>query len=104
MKSESQFLQSAEAMFECIEDQLEQQTDDVVCLRMGNVLTLELDDGQQVVLNIQSAMKEIWLASRLGGFHFTEKEGVWCDSRSDKTLEQRLEEALLSCGLSVKLS
>ena len=37
---------------------------------------------------------EIWLASRLGGYHFRERDGVWHDTRTDATLEEKLEEAV----------
>ena len=54
-----------------LENWLEEAGDDFDCSRSGNVLTIELDSGEQVVVNIQTPMHEIWCASRFGGHHFS---------------------------------
>ena len=66
------------------------------------LLTIELDDGQQVVVNIQTPMHEIWVASRFGGLHFHQKGGAWRDTRSDKTLDETLVEVLTKLGVEIE--
>lgn len=49
--------------------------------RIGNVLTIEFDSGEQIVINIQTPTEQVWLASRVtGGFHFSWDSEAWKDS------------------------
>ncbi|MBM3371919.1 MAG: iron donor protein CyaY, partial [Betaproteobacteria bacterium] len=36
----------------------------------GTVLRLTFDDDSKMVINLQAPLREVWLASRRGGFHF----------------------------------
>lgn len=101
MDKDTEFLAAAEAEMRSLETWLEEASDEVDCSRSGNVLTVELDDGEQVVINIQTPMHEIWCASRFGGFHFSLKDGRWRDSRSSRTLEAAVADALSRLGVDV---
>lgn len=94
MLGETQFLELAEAELERIEERIEAERDDIDCLRAGNVLRIVPDDGPEVVVNIQTPMREIWLASHRGGYHFGLEGAAWIERRTGETLEARLEEAL----------
>lgn len=50
--------------------------------RSGNVLTVEFDSGEQIIINLQTPMQQVWLASRpTGGYHFScGEDGRWVDS------------------------
>jgi iron-sulfur cluster assembly protein CyaY len=50
----------------------------------GGVLTLRFDNGSQIIVNRQSAVRQIWVAARSGGYHFDyhPETGAW---RCDKT-------------------
>ena len=85
MDKDTEFLTMAEAEMASLENWLEEAGDDFDCSRSGNVLTIELDSGEQVVVNIQTPMHEIWCASRFGG-------------RTDRTLEDMIAEALRKLG------
>ena len=98
MNKDTEFLTMAEAEMASLENWLEEAGDDFDCSRSGNVLTIELDSGEQVVVNIQTPMHEIWFASRFGGHHFSWREGAWRDSRTDRTLEDMIAEALRKLG------
>jgi CyaY protein len=39
-----------------------------------------------VIVNRQTPNREIWVAARSGGFHFTAREGAWRDTRSGDEL------------------
>ena len=60
---ETTFLAAADKALEALQDAFEAEYDDLDCTRSGNVLTIELESGAQVVVNIQTPMREIWLAS-----------------------------------------
>lgn len=74
---------------------------------IDGVLTVEFDDGGQIILNRQEALEQIWLASPLGPAHFTydNERAVWLDDRTGEELLGVLEQALSrKTGTSVKLS
>lgn len=92
--TETEFLKMAEAEMLRLQDIVEERSEDVDCVRSGNVLTCELESGAQAVVNIQTPMQEIWLASHLGGMHFAPINGVWVNPRDGRTLEASLFAAL----------
>ncbi len=47
----------------------------------GNVIEAELDGGEKIIINRQPAVREVWLASPEGGYHFAWREGIWQDTR-----------------------
>jgi CyaY protein len=48
----------------------------------SGVLTLGCPDGSRIIVNRQTASREIWVAARSGGFHYAWREGAWRDTRS----------------------
>ena len=65
---------------------------DIDVLRAGNVITLTFESGQRIVVNIQEAAQEIWVAARSGGFHFRWDGGAaaWIDTRAGEDLRVAL--------------
>lgn len=89
--TETEFLTLAEATLDDLEQRLESAADqadiDLDINRQGNVMELELiDAGEKIIVNIQAAMQEIWVAARSGGFHYRHVEGRWLDTRSQQAL------------------
>lgn len=54
MDNDTEFLTVAEAEMQSLEAWLEAASEDIDCMRSGNVLTIELENGEQVVVNIQT--------------------------------------------------
>ena len=50
------------------------------------VLEVECEDGSKLIVNRHVPNREIWVASRSGGFHFRGADGVWRDTRSGEEL------------------
>ncbi|MDO5531272.1 iron donor protein CyaY [Sutterella sp.] len=86
--TETEFLERAEAEMLRLQDAVEERYEDADCTRSGNVLTIELEDGAQAVVNIQTPMQEIWFASHLGGMHFAPTDAGWINPRDGRTLEE----------------
>lgn len=84
--TDSEFLQRAEETLDAIEASVEATAADIEPTRSGNVLTLELADGSKMVVNVQSPMKQIWVAARSGGFHYEIRDGAWRDTRDGSEL------------------
>ena len=71
-----------------IEDHLEVDVE-----RRGGVLTIELDDGRQYVINKHTPNRQIWLSSPVSGaahFDYDPASGSWRSTRGDARLHELL--------------
>lgn len=107
--TESEFLDLADATLTAIESVLEKACDesdlDVECSRSGNVLEIEcIDTGSKIIVNSQAPMKEMWLASKAGGYHFKFDGTRWFSARDNAEMYAVLSEAVSSqSGVKVDL-
>lgn len=100
--TESQFIELVDACLTRVEDALEATAVDHDCSRTGKVLTIDLEGVGQMVINAQAAVQELWMASKLGAYHFkwsplkvvgedaAPTTGLWLDTRSNQTFNQVL--------------
>ena len=93
--TESEFLVLADATLTRIEGALEEVADttdiDIECSRSGNVLEIELiDAGGKIIVNSQAPMQEMWLAARVGGFHYRRENNRWINTRDGSELYSAL--------------
>jgi len=77
---ETHFNPLAEKELDLIERAFEAAGIDVE-VQPGGVLQVEFDDGSQMIINRHSAAREIWVAAKLGGFHFRPEDGRWVGTR-----------------------
>lgn len=94
MMNESEFIRRSEAMFAHIEDQIDENGWDFDCQFAGNVLTIEAENGTQIIVNRHTPNQELWIAAKSGGYHFTEKEGRWVSTRDGSEFFAVLNQAL----------
>ena len=62
--TETEFIALAERTLQRLESAVEDVDDDIDLSRQGNVLTIEFDDGFQIVINVQVPTRQIWLQRR----------------------------------------
>ena len=91
--SQSQYLDLAEQALRAVENAADAA--DIDSRRDGSVLNLELDNGEQVIINLQSPVQELWLASKSGAYHFRCEGGRWLDTREGRSFGE-----LLRCAVS----
>ncbi|MCS4533857.1 iron donor protein CyaY [Neisseria montereyensis] len=94
MMNESEFLQQTDALFNHIEDQIDEGGWSFDCLLSGNVLTIEADDGTQIIVNRHTPNQELWIAAKSGGYHFAENNGRWLATRDGSEFFSVLNQAL----------
>ena len=82
---ESEFNHKVDEILLTIEEGLEQSDADLDWDLAGGILTIELENGSQVIINRQTPTRQIWVATRGGGFHFD------YDVANDRWLQQELE-------------
>ena len=90
--SQSQYLELAERALRAVESAADEA--DVDSRRDGSVLTLELDNAAQVIINLQAPVQELWLASKSGAFHFRYRQGRWLDTREGRDFGELLQQAV----------
>lgn len=94
MMTESEFIRHTETLFAHIEDQIDENGWDFDCQFAGNVLTIEAENGTQIIVNRHTPNQELWIAAKSGGYHFTEKEGRWVSTRDGSEFFAVLNQAL----------
>jgi CyaY protein len=95
--TESEFNELADAVFLRIEQTIDASGAEIECSRNGPVLELECTDGSQIVINRHGPNREIWLAAKLGGFHYAYRDGRWLSGRDGSEFFCKLQE-LISVG------
>ena len=95
------FHQNIEQVWQKIEEELVESR-----LRCGlrntrfGISRFTFDDRSQIVINKQEPLLELWLASRLGGFHFAYKNNDWV-ANDGKRFWDCLTEAVAAHGETV---
>ena len=92
--NETEFLRYSDQLFAHIEDQLDQCGADFDCEHNGNVLTIEADNGTQIIVNRHTPNQELWIAAKSGGYHFALREGEWRSTRDGSSFFAMLNEVL----------
>lgn len=103
--NETQFIEATEALMDRIEDALEAAGLDADVDRSGNVMTIEFDNGEEVVINRHGPTQQMWLASRHGGLHFALEDGRWRCTRTGADFWDALSDTVsLVSGQKTRLS
>ncbi len=84
--TETEFTQRAEATLLALETAIDAVDAGIDCTRSGGVLTLELDNDTKIIVNTQMPTRQIWVAARSGGFHFSFDGRDWRDTREGTEL------------------
>ena len=79
--NETDFVTLSENNFDYIDDYVSDHFDAFDTEKSGNVLTLEHEDGAQIIINRHAANQELWIAAKSGGYHFQYNDGAWLASR-----------------------
>ncbi len=91
--NESEFVDLAEETIEAIQDAIEESGADIDYDEINGVLTLEFENGSQIIFSKQTPAKQLWMAAKAGGFHFDYDEASqqWvCDSGDKESLYSML--------------
>ncbi len=89
--NEVEFHDVLDALYEALEDAVDALDADVDCEVTGSVLTLSCPDGSALIFSRQAASRELWLAARSGGFHFSWDGEHWFCGREQQSLEEILD-------------
>ncbi|MFN4262470.1 MAG: iron donor protein CyaY [Thioalkalivibrionaceae bacterium] len=89
-----QSIQTLEALQEALENISALEDADIDLI--DGVLTIEFENGAQLIINRQEAAAQIWLSSILGPGHFgyDAEKNAWINDRDGRELIETLAEAL----------
>ena len=98
--TESEFNDLVDDTFDALEMALDEVDDDIDYETAGGVLTVEFDNGTTMVFSRQPPTRQLWLAARSGGFHFTydAAEADWRDTREGRLLRPFVVEQMRAQG------
>ena len=100
--TESEFNELADAVFQRIEQALDNCDKDIDYDSNGSVMEIEFADGGKVIVNRHVPNREIWLAAKSGGFHYSFQDGSWLSQRDGSELFAMLGD-LLEKGSGARL-
>jgi CyaY protein len=85
---ESEFNQRVDDILLQIEDAIDDSGADIDYETAGGILTLTFDNDSKIIINRQTPLRQIWIATRNGGFHFgfNDAEQCWQEQHSGKEL------------------
>jgi len=89
--NEVEFHDVLDTLYETIEDAVDALSVDVDCEIAGSVLTLTCPDGSALIFSRQAANRELWLAARSGGYHFSWDGQQWFCQREQQSLSELLQ-------------
>jgi len=67
---ESEFNQQVDDIIERIEEQLDELETDLDYETAGGIFTATFENKTRIIINRQTPLKQIWVATKSGGFHF----------------------------------
>jgi len=100
--TESEFNQLADTALARIETAIDHCDGDADCNRSGNVLEIEFGNGQKIIINRHDINQEIWVAAKVGGFHYAWQDGTWRSQRDSSELFGKLVELFALQGEEVR--
>jgi len=93
--TESEFIQLTDTVLLRIENAFDDCASDIEFSSNGSVLEIEFEDGTKVIVNRHVPNREIWVAAKSGGFHYSFEDGRWLSKRDGSELFSKLGELVL---------
>lgn len=101
--SASEFHDYVDAVQEKIEDILDASDLDIDLENSGGILTIQFNNGSQIILSRQEPLRQLWIAARSGGFHldYRADEQRWFCANEDQYLDALLSALIQQQGNSL---
>lgn len=100
MTSETSYDERVEAVYEAVEEALDEVDSDLDYEAGGGVLNVTFENGTSMVFSRQPPVQQLWLATRSGGYHFEYDEAVgdWRNVRDGSLLRPFVEAQMREQG------
>ncbi len=103
--TETEFDRRATDTLLMIEQAIEASGADVEFELAGGILALEFTDGSKIIINKQAPAKQIWVAAKSGGFHYSydPARGTWLNDTGTELFADLARFASAQSGEPVRL-
>ncbi|CAL4324998.1 iron donor protein CyaY [Buchnera aphidicola] len=64
----------------------------------NNIMTISFQKNNKIIINKQTALKQIWLATKKNGYHFNYENFNWICNRTKRNIWNILEESFYTQG------
>jgi len=95
---ETAFEQIAKETLENFMDSIDEKLGDYLDVDLNSgILTIELDDGGQYIINKHGSSKQIWMSSPKSGathYNYDEESSAWVSTKGEGALKEMLETEL----------
>ena len=93
--TESEFLSQVDETLEQIEEILDEAESDLDYEVQGGMLTVKCENGSQIIFTRQPPVKQLWIATPRGGFHYDydPAQGFWVRDTDGERLADLLTQA-----------
>ena len=92
--NESEFIVATDRVLNLIGEALDASDADVDWQLNDGILEIDCGAGGKIIVNRHVPNRELWLATRGGGFHYRPSGNSWTDTRNAGDLQSALGKAL----------
>lgn len=96
--TDSEFHQQVDELLISFEEIIDDSDVELDYENSNSILTLYCRDGSQIILNKQTPLHQIWVATKANGHHFALINDVWVDNRTQQVLSAVLTDAVKNQG------
>ncbi|SQD79508.1 iron donor protein CyaY [Moritella yayanosii] len=96
--TDSEFHQQVDELLISFEEIIDDSDVELDYENSNSILTLYCRDGSQIILNKQTPLHQIWVATKTNGHHFELIHDVWVDNRTQQVLSAVLTDAVKNQG------
>lgn len=100
--TESDFIALTERVLNLLGETLDDTATDLDWQLNDGILEIDCADGDgmggKIIVNRHVPNRELWLATRGGGFHYRPLDGLWANTRGGDDLRAELARALAAQG------
>lgn len=96
--TDSEFHQQVDELLISFEEIIDNSDVELDYENSNSILTLYCRDGSQIILNKQTPLHQIWVATKANGHHFALINDVWVDNRTQQVLSAVLTDAVKNQG------
>lgn len=91
--NDSQYHQMVDELLIKLEEALDECAVDIDYESASGILTLIFPDNSKIIINKQSPLQQIWVATKFNGHHFNYQGEIWIDERTDAEFWSFMDEA-----------
>lgn len=91
--TDHEYHELVDAVMLTLEEQIEECEVDLDYESAAGILEIIFPNQTKIILNKQTPLHQIWVATKFNGHHFELRDGVWIDNRSGSEFWQFMSEA-----------